>query len=221
MRRDHEQIISTLNALVETCKDGQQGYRLAAGHVQRKELKRLFRSYASQRADFAAELQAEVRHLGGAPEKGGTVLGALHRGWFNLKSTLVGETEAAVLAECERREELAMKQYEAAASENLPLDLQGLLARQYKEIKDARRRLHDLQQPPAPARAKGRTAGPAPATDRPPRTSARRSPRTGESSAASTAPTTKAPAAQVPPSSRSGTGRSATPPRPPAGRRSP
>src|SRR5262249_25671385 len=136
MRRDdHEQTINTLNALVESCKDGQQGYRVAAGHVERKQLKRLFRSYASQRAEFAAELQAEVRHLAGARKRGGSVLAALSRGWVNIRSALLGEPESAVLAECERSEALAMKQYEAATSENLPLGLQGLLARQYKEIK--------------------------------------------------------------------------------------
>ena len=36
--------ISTLNGLIETCKDGEQGFRSAAEGVQRADLKTLFNS---------------------------------------------------------------------------------------------------------------------------------------------------------------------------------
>lgn len=139
------EIVTLLNGLIETCKDSQKGYRTAADHIDNPELKQLLRSYANQRGDFAVALQAEVRRHRGHPEKSGSVVGALHRGWFTLKSTLLRHSEAAILAECERGEEAALKSYDKACHHVLPADLQALVARQYKEIRTARDRLHDLQ----------------------------------------------------------------------------
>ena len=64
---DNDKVISTLNNLIETCKDGQDGFRQAAEGVKHTELKTLFLTYAQQRAQFAGELQSEVHRLGGTP----------------------------------------------------------------------------------------------------------------------------------------------------------
>jgi len=142
MKPESDKIISTLNGLIQTCKDGQNGFRSASDSIQNEELKQLFTTYANQRATFAAELQAEVRRQGGDPEKGGSITGTLHRGWMQLKSTLLGQSESSILAECDRGEEAALKNYEAATHEVMPLEIQTLLAQQYKEIKDAHTRIH-------------------------------------------------------------------------------
>ena len=65
----NDDVISTLNNLIETCKDGQEGFQQAAEGVQNSQLKTLFYEYAQQRAQFAGELQGLVRELGGDPEK--------------------------------------------------------------------------------------------------------------------------------------------------------
>ena len=77
--------VSTLNDLIETCKDGEEGYKKAAENVQRTDLQNVFREYATQRAQFANELQREVARIGGKPETSGTVGGAMHRGWLDVK----------------------------------------------------------------------------------------------------------------------------------------
>src|SRR5437868_12560597 len=84
-------LVSVVNNLIETCRDGEEGYQTAAKCVNNSDLKALFTSYSQQRAQFAAELQDEVRRLGGEPEKTGSIAGALHRGWTNIKSAVVGE----------------------------------------------------------------------------------------------------------------------------------
>ena len=48
---------SILNDLIETLKDGQQGFREAAEDVQSHDLKTLFSEYSLQRSRFAGELQ--------------------------------------------------------------------------------------------------------------------------------------------------------------------
>ena len=74
----NEEVISTLNDLIETCRDGQNGFQTAADGVKNPELKQLFNSYSRQRASFVGELQDEVRRLGSDPENSGSVAGALH-----------------------------------------------------------------------------------------------------------------------------------------------
>lgn len=142
----NDDVISTLNNLIETCKDGQNGFQTAADGVKNAELKTLFSTYAQQRAKFAGDLQSEVRRLGGDPEKSGSVAATLHRGWINIKSTVTGEDESAVLAECERGEDSAVSNYQDALAANLPANVQDVVQRQFTQIKDAHDRIRSLEQ---------------------------------------------------------------------------
>ncbi len=142
----NDDVISTLNNLIETCKDGQNGFQTAADGVKNAELKTLFSTYAQQRAKFAGDLQSEVRRLGGDPEKSGSVAATLHRGWINIKSTVTGEDESAVLAECQRGEDSAVSNYQDALAANLPANVQDVVQRQLTQIKDAHDRIRSLEQ---------------------------------------------------------------------------
>src|SRR5215207_7252280 len=145
MAVDNDDIISTLNNLIETCKDGQDGFRSAAGGVRNGELKTLFHTYSQQRAQFAAELQGEVRRLGGDPEKTGSTAAALHRGWINIKSAVTGEDEGAIIAECERGEDSAVRNYEEALRQDLPSDVRSIIERQFRQVKEAHDRIRSLE----------------------------------------------------------------------------
>jgi len=137
--------VSTLNNLIETLKDGVEGFRTAADGVTNPELKTLFSSYSQQRSQFATELQQEVRALGGDPETTGSVAATLHRGWINIKSTVTGEDEHAVLAECERGEDSAVHNYQDAMKEDLPANVASVIQRQYGQIKEAHDRIRSLR----------------------------------------------------------------------------
>ena len=97
-------VIKTMNDLIETSRDGEQGFRTCAQGVTSPNLKTLFEAAARRCAEGAAELEAKVRGLGGQPAQGGSVSGSMHRAWTNIKSTITGMNEHAVLAECERGE---------------------------------------------------------------------------------------------------------------------
>src|SRR5215210_4857326 len=101
---DNDKTISTLNDLIETCKDGEEGFRTAAEGVTDLQVKALFSEYSRQRAEMARELQEEVRRLGGSPEKSGSVSGSAHRGWINIKSAVTGKDPQAIVSEAERGE---------------------------------------------------------------------------------------------------------------------
>ena len=145
MAIDNDDVISTLNNLIETCKDGQQGFQKAAEVVKNSELKTLFHTYAQQRAQFASELQTEVRRLGGDPEQTGSVAASIHRGWINIKSAVMGADEGAVVSEAERGEDAAVRNYQDALRGEMPSVIRELVERQELQVKEAHDRIRDLE----------------------------------------------------------------------------
>src|SRR5687768_6697741 len=119
----NDDVISTLNGLIETCKDGQDGFKEAAEGVERSDLKSLFYEFSQQRAQFAGELQSLVQTLGGDPENSGSVAAAIHRGWINIKSAVTGKDDGAILNECERGEDSAKDTYKEALKQPLPANV--------------------------------------------------------------------------------------------------
>ena len=132
MATDTRDVISVLNDLIETCKDGVNGFRTAAAAVQSPEAKALFNSRVPIIEHAAEELQAQVVRLGGDPERTGSVAATLHRGWIDLKSAVTGRDDAAIITECERGEQVAVKNYEDALKKDLPADIRALVERQYR-----------------------------------------------------------------------------------------
>lgn len=141
----NDDVISTLNNLIETCKDGQDGFKEAAEGVDRSDLKTVFYDLGQQRAKFAGELQPLVRELGGDPEKSGSVSASLHRGWINIKSAVTGQDASAILDEAERGEDAAKKAYKNALAESLPANVKSVVQRQADEVMKAHDKVRDLR----------------------------------------------------------------------------
>jgi len=136
--------VSTLNNLIETLKDGSNGFRTAAEDVKDVSVKSTFTEFAAQRAQMASELQQQVQKLGGSPETTGSTAAAMHRGWINIKQAL-GAGEKGILNEAERGEDVAVKSFEKALEEPLPQDVANVVRRQYTEVKQAHDRVRDLR----------------------------------------------------------------------------
>ena len=138
--------MSVLDELIETLRDGQEGFKQAADAVSDPKLKSLFRDYSDQRARFVTALRTEARRFGDKqPENDSSTAGALHRGWINLKSALTGGDEHTILAECERGEDSAVEEFQKAMQDGLPPMVQEIVSRQYVEIKAAHDRIRDLR----------------------------------------------------------------------------
>src|SRR5205807_10158071 len=144
--KEEKEITSTINNLIETLKDGQEGFKQAAEGVKDPRLKSLFNEYSQQRSRFATELQSQARSLGEPePETSSSAAGAVHRSWINLKSAVTRGDDHAILAECERGEDSAVEQYEKAMKQNLPAPLRDIVSRQYSEVKNAHDRIKNLR----------------------------------------------------------------------------
>ena len=135
-----------IDDLIETLKDGQEGFKQAAESVKDPQLKSLFSEYSQQRARFAVELRSKAQSPDERESKmSGSAAGALHRGWINLKSAVTKGDGHAILAECERGEDSAVEQYKKAVDDNLSAQLREIVSRQYAEIKKAHDRIRNLR----------------------------------------------------------------------------
>jgi uncharacterized protein (TIGR02284 family) len=137
--------IATLNNLIETCKDGELGFKTAAEGLKSPEIKARFLEYSRARGEMVRELQSEVRRLGGDPEKSGSMSGSLHRGWLDIKSAITGKDDHAILAEAERGEDVAKSAYENALKETLPASAQLIVQQQAAKVRQAHDHVRDLR----------------------------------------------------------------------------
>jgi len=141
-----KETISTLNDLIETLKDGQEGFRQSAEGVDDPQLKSVFDEYSLQRSRFAGELQSEVRGMGESdPENSSSVAGSMHRAWINVKSAVTSRDRHAILAEAERGEDSAVSAYKGAMEKDLPAPIKSIVARQATQVKEAHDRIRSLR----------------------------------------------------------------------------
>jgi uncharacterized protein (TIGR02284 family) len=141
-----EKVVPVLNELIAVCKDEEKNFQTVAEKADNSMLKTLCIQYARERAEFARELQDEVRQLGGRPEYSGTLSNQVRLGWINLKSTVKSNSEETIIAECERGEELAEKAYQEAVNAYLPANITGVIQHHYSLIREAHEQFKSMQQ---------------------------------------------------------------------------
>ena len=145
VREGYEGTVATLNNLIAISHDGAEGFRLAAAEIATPHIKEIFERAARRCEQGAAELQRKVRKFGGRPEQIGTVSGAAHRAWVNIKAAITGNDEAAIIAECERGEDIAKAAYEQALAARLAPDFRTVLQRQYNGVRQNHDRVRNLR----------------------------------------------------------------------------
>ena len=69
----------------------------------------------------------------------------MHRAWINLKSAVTSGDDKAILSECERGEDSAVREFEEAMHDGLTSPLRDIVSRQYSEIKSAHDRVKHLR----------------------------------------------------------------------------
>jgi uncharacterized protein (TIGR02284 family) len=129
---DYSNEISTLNDLIQTCRDGENGFRTAAESIKDSHVKALFERFSRQRAEMVRELQEQVRALGGTPDQSGSVSASLHRGWMNIKSAVTGK-------------DVAKAAYEKALKQELPAGARALVEAQAAIVRTAHDEVRALE----------------------------------------------------------------------------
>lgn len=138
--------IDILEDLIETCRDGENGFTQAAEKIKDPEIRSFFLAQSRERAQFALELQAEVQRLGkGEPQRKGSAAGALHRSWMGLKEALGGGTKS-ILESAEKGEDSARDAYQKALTdEDLPPSARPIVQRQAESVRLAHDRVRHLR----------------------------------------------------------------------------
>jgi uncharacterized protein (TIGR02284 family) len=143
--------VKTLNGLISAMLDSALGYEEAAKAAKKPAFKTLFDDRALARRRLATELQGEVRQLGGTPEDDGSIMGAAHRMFLNLKNTVTG-TDQSVIAEVENGERhMKAELDDALATEALPESARAAVMRANEAISADQDKMitlkHSLQAP--------------------------------------------------------------------------
>lgn len=142
-------VIFALNECIETCTDAERGYASASAAVRDIELKRLFQDRSRQRTEFAIALQALIASLGSMPENQGTVKGAAHRAWIELRRVLDGGGDHVIVDECIRGEKASLDRYRRALDRaplgDMPREARDLVKAQVTALESAISDLERLQ----------------------------------------------------------------------------
>ena len=143
---DTDDLLHLLTDLLQTIKDGEEGFETAAQDVDSKNLRDLFTRLSLERAAFRRELQKLAQELQGyQPDVGGSLVGAAHRGWIELRAVVATQNEAAILDECERGEDSAVAAFKKALSEELPEHVRVVIAEESKKIGASHDLVRDLR----------------------------------------------------------------------------
>jgi uncharacterized protein (TIGR02284 family) len=131
------EILNTLNDLISTCRDSEEGFGKAAKGVHSDNLRNRFTGIARQRSDFADELARYVKKIGVDPPASGHQSAIQHRGWRELEESIRPKDDASFLAECQQGEENTLRHYEHALSKDLPAPLRPIIERQRLAVQEA------------------------------------------------------------------------------------
>ena len=128
-------VVDVVRELVNTNRDGEKGYQDAAEHAKGADLKSFFRKQATERAQFANQLETELTRLGEpAPKKeSGHVTATLHRGWIDVKQSL-GGGDHSLLESVEKGEDGAKESYQKALQTILPETVATIVNQQARAI---------------------------------------------------------------------------------------
>jgi uncharacterized protein (TIGR02284 family) len=130
----NKEVQDTLRAVIQSLIDGQEGFQHIGEHLKDDTLKRYFMAESLQRASFRGELETLLHDEGVHDVKeSGTVSGAIHRTWGDLKAH-IGGGDHTLLQTSEQGEDAAKKAYKEALGKELPLPVKQLLTSQYGHI---------------------------------------------------------------------------------------
>jgi uncharacterized protein (TIGR02284 family) len=139
-------VISMLNRLIVTSKNGESALRSAAEEAHHADLQRALTEFSQFFGHAAHSLQVAVRELGGQPKALGTFDNTLHRTWMHLKATALGRDEAVILDAVERDEALGEDMFAEAVAWDTPLDVHSLLMRLHDGVRRHHRQIRDMRE---------------------------------------------------------------------------
>ena len=140
----NQPIIQEFNDLIIALKDADQGFHAAAQEVRDTQLRTRLHQFGQSSATLWAELQKEVRQLGGQPEDDGSFSGKCRRIWMEIKTAFTDKDETVVLKDCLTAHKSVENAFlDAVNRKEMPTHLKQLLNRQYEELRAMGKSIED------------------------------------------------------------------------------
>ncbi len=141
----NDDTIKEVQKLIEINIDSAKGFSEAAKNIENSTVAHYFRECGVRRERYASELQQHVARSGTKPEESGSLKGAVHRWWLDLRGTIQNGNEHAVLAEAERGEDAIKERYENVLKATAGSALNDVLQHQYASIKSDHDRIRSMR----------------------------------------------------------------------------
>ena len=138
----NDDIVDSLNELVEILNDRIRGYETALEDNKDPQLDQTFRQMILQTQKLRSELADHIVRMDGSAVSDAThtdFSSKIHRAWINIKSAVTGKDREAILSSCEFGDNAAVEAYESALEEDkLPAYVKDTLRTQLTELRGAR-----------------------------------------------------------------------------------
>jgi uncharacterized protein (TIGR02284 family) len=139
--------LSTVEHLIEICREGEQGYRIASSRARSLDFKEFYEQQSSERRHFAEELGSALSRLT-ETRTHDSIIAALHRGWIGLQASL-GAGNQSILNSVLQGEQLTVQVYEDALNTPLPPQVENFVRTQAESIRRAYEQLSRMKEPAA------------------------------------------------------------------------
>lgn len=145
-RETHKETVNVLQGIIEKNYDAEKGYKKAMKDAKNPALKGFLQEQAAQRSRFATAIDQKLRQLGETPKESGSVTGTLHRAWIDIKSSVSGNEDEAVLEEVIRGEKASVDEYQdVLENKHLLPDIAHELRTQLTDIQGTLNRVKRLE----------------------------------------------------------------------------
>ena len=150
MIKTDEASLKVLNTLLAVNHDAQAGYETAAADARDPALARFLGEAAAQRMKFVDELAQRVRGLRGEAVKRGGIAGKVHRMIIDAKASTDDAPDHALLVECERAEDIAVRAYrDALQAVDVDEQTRKIIQRQYELVQLGHDQVREKRDSPA------------------------------------------------------------------------
>lgn len=142
----HKETVDLLQGILEKNYDAEKGYKKSMLDAKNPALKNFLQQQALMRSNFATAIDKEIRDLDEEPIESGSITGKLHRAWIDIKSSVAGDDDEAVLEEVIRGEKASVEEYQDALKKyTLSPKIQGVLQSQMNDIQSTLSRVKTLE----------------------------------------------------------------------------
>ncbi|WP_027125560.1 ferritin-like domain-containing protein [Gelidibacter mesophilus] len=142
----HKDTVNVLQNILEKNYDAEKGYSKAMQDAKTPALKSFLKQQAVQRSGFANAIDNELRQLNEKPKESGSITGSLHRAWIDIKSSVAGNDDEAVLEEVIRGEKASVEEYEDVMKKHtLAPQVNSILQSQLRDIQSTLNRVKTLE----------------------------------------------------------------------------